>query len=132
MWRFLLTLVSLCKSIFLPSCCRMERELILSWKRLWFRWWHSPSSLVKFLWYHCKLHLPAITVWYSWSKIITMKALVPQKDEVSVRQFLKFTFICKTFIFENIIKKSYLLIFVPKRKGFKLKSNVKLSGINQL
>ena len=33
-WPFLLTLISLNKDIFLPSCCRTEKNLVLSQKRL--------------------------------------------------------------------------------------------------
>ena len=73
----LLTIISLHKNILLPSCCRTEKKLVLSWKRRWFRWWHSPSCLVKFLRYHYELHFPAIAMWYSRSVIMTMKAPVP-------------------------------------------------------
>ena len=76
-WSFLLTLISLNKNIFLPSYCRAEKELVLSRKRHWFRWWHSPSFLVKFLWYHYELYFPAIAIWYSRSTIMTMKTPVP-------------------------------------------------------
>ena len=44
----LITLISLYKNIFRSSCCWTEKKLALSRKRSWFRWWHSPSWLVKF------------------------------------------------------------------------------------
>ena len=48
---------------------------------------------------------------------MTMKGPDPYEDEVSGRQFLKFTLIYKKFNFE----KYYLLILIPKLKGLKLK-----------
>ena len=46
-WSFLLSLISLNKDIFLPSCCRTEKKLVLSEERH-FQWWHSPPCHVKF------------------------------------------------------------------------------------
>ena len=56
-WHFLLTTISLYKNIFFISRCWTEIKLILSWKRCWFRWFHDPFFLVKFLWCHyCRFH----------------------------------------------------------------------------
>ena len=104
MWPFLHTPISLCKNIFLPSCCRTEK-LALSRKRRWFRWWHSPAWFGKFLRYHYRLCFPAIVMWYSRPAIMTMKALVPYEDEISDRHFLKLTFICKKLLFEKYFHK---------------------------
>ena len=46
-WSFLLSLISLNKDIFLLSCCRTEKKLVLAGKRH-FHWWRSPSCHVKF------------------------------------------------------------------------------------
>ena len=53
------------------------KQLILSWKRRQFCWSHSPSCLVKYLWYHYELYFAAIGMWYSRLKIMTMEAPVP-------------------------------------------------------
>ena len=78
----------------------VRKTLILSQKRRWFCYCHSPFCLVK-LRYHCELYFSAITMWYSRSINMTMKAPISYEDGVSVRQFLKFTFIYAKFTFEK-------------------------------
>ena len=121
-WPFLFIIISLNKDIFLPSCCWMEKKLAFSKKKHLFHWWHSPSCLVKFIWYHYELYFPAIAMWYSSSTIMTMKAPPPWEYKVFVWQFLKFTFIYKRNKFlKNIIKNPYKPILIPKLKQLKLK-----------
>ena len=105
---FLLILITLYINIYFPSCCWAGQKLILLRKRRWFCWWYSPSSLAKFLWYHYELEFPAVAVWYSRSTIMTMKVPVFREEEVSIRQFLKFS---------SFTKNPYLLIFILKLKG---------------
>ena len=76
MWPFLRTLVSLNKNIFLLSFCWMEKKLVVSEKGLLFHWWHSPSCIVNFLWYHYELYFPVIAMWHSSSTTVTVKTLV--------------------------------------------------------
>ena len=120
-WPFRLTLVLLNKDIFLPSCCREQKNLVLSEKRHLFHWWHSLSCLVKSLLYHYELYFPAIAIWYLSSTIMTMKAPVPQEYKVSVRLFLKFTIIFQKDIFEKYYRKPISTYFDSELKGMKLK-----------
>ena len=96
---FLLILITLYINIYFPSCCWAGQKLILLRKRRWFCWWYSPSCLAKFLWYHYELEFPAVAVWYSRSTIMTMKVPVFREEEVSIRQFLKFSSFTKTHIY---------------------------------
>ena len=105
MGSFFLLLISLYKNIFLHSCSWTEKDLVLLRKRRWFRWWHIPSCLIKFLWYHDELYFPAVAMWHVRSTVMTMKAPVPWEDEVFLRQFLNLTFIYKKFIIEKYYQK---------------------------
>ena len=127
---FQLTLISVNKDIFLRSCYRTEKKLLLSEKRNLFRWWHSPSC--PFWWNHYELYFPAIAMWYSSSTIMSMKPSVPEKYKISVRQFLKITFIYKKNIFEKYYQRPKTAYFDSETKRAEVNVNVKWSSINKL